>query len=124
MFVDGTDVDLIGAANAGAIGLLQNDPICRSFRPSLEKTTREGAEKAFAALETMPIPHIEPSAVGSLALFLFLASDDAKHITGLNLRLHAGGRHQSHGKSARCSSGLLVHCPEGRPAGLGDNESS
>ncbi|WP_007511380.1 mycofactocin-coupled SDR family oxidoreductase [Pseudofrankia saprophytica] len=69
--------------------LLQNDRIYRTFRPDLENPTREDAELAFPVLQSMPIPYIEPNDVSSLVLFL--ASDDAKYITGLNLRIDAGG---------------------------------
>ncbi|KPM56122.1 3-ketoacyl-ACP reductase [Frankia sp. R43] len=69
--------------------LIHNDRIYRTFRPDLENPTRQDAELALPVLQAMPIPYIEPEDVS--ALVLFLASDDARYITGLNLRIDAGG---------------------------------
>jgi len=69
--------------------LLQNDRIYATFRPDLKNPTREDAEMAFPSLQAMPIPYIEPSDVSGLVLFL--VSDDSKYITGLNIRIDAGG---------------------------------
>ena len=68
--------------------LLHNDDIYRSFRPDLENPTREDAELAFPAMQAMPIPYIEPSDVSDLVAFL--ASDESRYITGLNIRIDAG----------------------------------
>ncbi len=68
--------------------LLHNDDIYKAFRPDLEKPTRADAEQAFPAMQAMPIPYMEPGDVS--ALVLFLASDDARYMTGLNIRLDAG----------------------------------
>jgi SDR family mycofactocin-dependent oxidoreductase len=69
--------------------LLQNDRMYKTFRPDMQNPTRQDAELAFPALQAMPIPYLEPDDVSSLVLFL--ASDDAKYITGLNVRIDAGG---------------------------------
>jgi SDR family mycofactocin-dependent oxidoreductase len=68
--------------------LLQNDDIYRAFRPDLKNPTREDAMLAFPAMQAMPIPFIEPSDVS--ALVAFLASDESRYMTGLNIRLDAG----------------------------------
>jgi SDR family mycofactocin-dependent oxidoreductase len=68
--------------------LLHNDDIYKAFRPDLEQPTRADAELAFPAMQAMPIPYMEPGDVS--ALVLFLASDDARYMTGLNIRLDAG----------------------------------
>jgi SDR family mycofactocin-dependent oxidoreductase len=68
--------------------LLQNDDIYRAFRPDLENPTREDAMLAFPVMQAMPIPFIDPSDVS--ALVAFLASDESRYITGLNIRLDAG----------------------------------
>jgi SDR family mycofactocin-dependent oxidoreductase len=68
--------------------LLHNDDIYRAFRPDLENPTREDAMLSFPAMQAMPIPYIDPSDVS--ALVAFLASDESRYITGLNIRLDAG----------------------------------
>lgn len=68
--------------------LLHNDDIYRAFRPDLENPTREDAMLSFPAMQAMPIPYIDPSDVS--ALVAFLASDESRYITGLNIRIDAG----------------------------------
>jgi len=68
--------------------LLHNDDIYRAFRPDLENPTREDAMLSFPAMQAMPIPFVDPSDVS--ALVAFLASDESRYITGLNIRLDAG----------------------------------
>ncbi|MBX6390898.1 MAG: mycofactocin-coupled SDR family oxidoreductase [Frankia sp.] len=72
--------------------LLHNDDLYASFRPDIVasggKPTKEDAMLAFPHMQPMPIPYIEPGDVS--ALVLFLASDDSRYITGLNIRLDAG----------------------------------
>jgi SDR family mycofactocin-dependent oxidoreductase len=68
--------------------LLQNDDIYRAFRPDLENPTRDDAVLAFPAMQAMPIPWIDPLDVSHLVAFL--ASDESRYITGLNIRLDAG----------------------------------
>jgi SDR family mycofactocin-dependent oxidoreductase len=68
--------------------LLQNDDIYRAFRPDLENPTKEDAALAFPAMQAMPIPWIDPLDVSHLVAFL--ASDESRYITGLNIRLDAG----------------------------------
>jgi SDR family mycofactocin-dependent oxidoreductase len=68
--------------------LLQNDDIYRAFRPDLENPTKDDAVLAFPAMQAMPIPWIDPLDVSHLVAFL--ASDESRYITGLNIRLDAG----------------------------------
>jgi NAD(P)-dependent dehydrogenase (short-subunit alcohol dehydrogenase family) len=58
------------------------------FRPDLESPTREDAEIAFPAIQAMPIPYIEPIDVSNAVVFL--ASDESRYITGMQLRVDAG----------------------------------
>ncbi|MEU6642857.1 mycofactocin-coupled SDR family oxidoreductase [Saccharomonospora sp. NPDC046836] len=69
--------------------MLQSEPMYRSFRPDLEKPTRQDAEPVFARQQAMPIPYIEPVDIANAVLFL--ASDEARYITGMQLRVDAGG---------------------------------
>ncbi len=70
--------------------LLHNDGLYSVFRPDLESgnVTREDVEPAFTYFQAMPIPYIEPEDVANLALFL--ASDEARYITGQQIRVDAG----------------------------------
>lgn len=68
--------------------LLHNDGIYQQFRPDLEHPTREDAEPAFHAFQAMPIPYVEPVDISNLVLFL--ASDEARYITGQQIRVDAG----------------------------------
>jgi SDR family mycofactocin-dependent oxidoreductase len=69
--------------------MLQSEPMYRSFRPDLEHPTREDATPAFHVQQAMPIPWIEPADISNAVLFL--ASDEARYVTGMQLRVDAGG---------------------------------
>jgi SDR family mycofactocin-dependent oxidoreductase len=68
--------------------LLHNEPMYQLFRPDLSSPTREEAEVAFPAMQALPIPYIEPRDVSNAALFL--ASDESRYVTGMQLRVDAG----------------------------------
>jgi SDR family mycofactocin-dependent oxidoreductase len=68
--------------------LLHNDGIYRMFRPDLENPTRADVEPAFGMFQAMPIPYVEPEDISNLVLFL--ASDEARYITGQQIRVDAG----------------------------------
>lgn len=68
--------------------MLQNDAMYKSFRPDLESPTREDAELAFPHGSPMGLSYMEPSDVSDSVAFL--ASDESKYITGLQLKLDAG----------------------------------
>jgi len=68
--------------------LLHNIDVYRAFRPDLENPTRADAMAAFPAMQAMPIPYIEPADVSSLVAFL--AGDESRYMTGLNIRVDAG----------------------------------
>jgi SDR family mycofactocin-dependent oxidoreductase len=69
--------------------LLHNSDIYHAFRPDLENPTREDAMEAFPFMQAMPIPYIDPLDVSHLVAFL--ASDESRYITGMNIRVDAGG---------------------------------
>ena len=69
--------------------MLHNEGMYRSFRPDLENPTREDATPAFHVQQAMPIPWIEPVDISNAVLFL--ASDEARYVTGMQLRVDAGG---------------------------------
>jgi len=69
--------------------MLHNEGMYRVFRPDLASPTRDDAELSFPAMQAMPVPYIEPYDVS--AAVVFLASDDARYITGTQMRIDAGG---------------------------------
>jgi SDR family mycofactocin-dependent oxidoreductase len=68
--------------------LLHNEPMYQLFRPDLEHPTREQAEEAFPFMQAFPIPYVEPVDISNAAVFL--ASDESRYVTGLQLRVDAG----------------------------------
>ncbi|OBI43140.1 3-ketoacyl-ACP reductase [Mycobacterium kyorinense] len=69
--------------------MLQSDPMYQSFRPDLPKPTRADAEPVFGVQQAMRIPFIEPEDISNAVLWL--ASDEARYVTGVQLRVDAGG---------------------------------
>jgi (+)-trans-carveol dehydrogenase len=68
--------------------MIHNDPSYKIYRPDLQNPTREEAMAGFYEHNAIPLPYVEPEDV-SLAV-LFLASDDARYITGLGLTVDLG----------------------------------
>ncbi len=68
--------------------LLHNIDVYKAFRPDLAEPTREDAMEAFPVMQAMPVPYIEPQDVSNLVAFL--ASDESRYMTGLNIRVDAG----------------------------------
>ena len=68
--------------------LLHNIDVYRAFRPDLEAPTREEAMVALPSMQAMPIPFIDPRDVSNLVAFL--ASDESRYLTGMNIRVDAG----------------------------------
>ncbi|WP_099039301.1 mycofactocin-coupled SDR family oxidoreductase [Mycobacterium neglectum] len=69
--------------------LIHNDATYQSFRPDLPHPTRADAEPAFMVQQAMPIPYVDPLDISNAVLFL--ASDEARYITGTQLRVDGGG---------------------------------
>jgi SDR family mycofactocin-dependent oxidoreductase len=72
-----------------ATDMLFSEPMYRAFRPDLENPTRADAEATFPLQQGMPIPWVEPVDISNAVLFL--ASDEARYVTGMQLRVDAGG---------------------------------
>lgn len=69
--------------------MLQNDTMYRAFRPDLSAPTRDDAERVFNVLQAMPVPYVAARDVSDAVVFL--ASDESRYITGMQLRVDAGG---------------------------------
>jgi (+)-trans-carveol dehydrogenase len=68
--------------------MVQNEPTMRVFLPGVENPTAEQYAEAMGALNALPIPWVEPRDVSNAVLFL--ASDEARYITGVTLPVDAG----------------------------------
>jgi SDR family mycofactocin-dependent oxidoreductase len=80
-------VNAIHPANVNT-DLLHNEPLYKAFRPDLETPTREDFEPASRAMFPWPIPWVEPQDISNAVVFL--ASDEARYVTGQQLRVDAG----------------------------------
>ena len=69
--------------------LLHNDEMYHLFRPDLENPTREDVLASFATMQLLPdVPYVEPDDISNAVLFL--ASEEARYITGQFLAVDAG----------------------------------
>jgi (+)-trans-carveol dehydrogenase len=70
--------------------MIQNETMYELFAPDLEpeQRTREALGERFTTLNALPIPWVE--AVDISNAVLFLASDEARYITGVTLPVDAG----------------------------------
>jgi SDR family mycofactocin-dependent oxidoreductase len=68
--------------------MIQNESTWRLFRPDLEHPTREDFAPGSQALNVLPIPWVEPVDISNAVLFL--ASDEARYVTGVTLPVDAG----------------------------------
>jgi SDR family mycofactocin-dependent oxidoreductase len=74
-----TNVDTIMIQNPGTWGM---------FAPGDPEPTREKAMPGFASLNTLPVPWVEPVDISNAVLFL--ASDEARYVTGVAFPVDAG----------------------------------
>jgi SDR family mycofactocin-dependent oxidoreductase len=68
--------------------MVMSDAFFRIVRPDLENPTRDDAAEAFIGLNALPVPWIEAIDVSNAVLWL--ASDEARYITGVALPVDAG----------------------------------
>ena len=68
--------------------LLHNQELYNIFRPDLTNPGIDDVMPAFNVFQAIPIPYVEPRDISNAVLFL--ASDEARYITGVNLRVDAG----------------------------------
>ena len=68
--------------------MIQNEATYRLFRPDLDKPTREDFAPASQSVNALPIPWVESIDISNA--LLFLASDEARFVTGVMLPVDAG----------------------------------
>jgi (+)-trans-carveol dehydrogenase len=68
--------------------MVQNESVWGLFDPANPHPTRESAEAVFTTTNTLPVPWVEPIDISNAVLFL--ASDEARYITGVTLPVDAG----------------------------------
>jgi NAD(P)-dependent dehydrogenase (short-subunit alcohol dehydrogenase family) len=60
----------------------------KTFRPDLANPTVAEAEEGFRSFQAMPVPWVEPADISYAVLYL--ASDESRYVTGLQLPVDAG----------------------------------
>jgi (+)-trans-carveol dehydrogenase len=68
--------------------MIMSDAIYQLFRPDLEKPTQADMSEGLLSLNMLPIPWVEPVDISNAVLWL--ASDEARYVTGLALPVDAG----------------------------------
>ncbi|PXY27904.1 mycofactocin-coupled SDR family oxidoreductase [Prauserella muralis] len=68
--------------------MIMNEPMYRLFCPGVAEPTREDFAPVSQAMNALPVPWVEPRDVSDAVLFL--ASDEARYITGVALPVDAG----------------------------------
>ena len=68
--------------------MIMNETIYRLFMPDQENPTAEGFAPVSQEMNALPIPWVEPEDISNA--LVFLASDEARYITGVTLPVDAG----------------------------------
>lgn len=68
--------------------MIHNDDLYALFAPEVENPTRELVAERAKLMHPIPVPWVEPEDISNAVLFL--ASDEARYITGVTLPVDAG----------------------------------
>jgi NAD(P)-dependent dehydrogenase (short-subunit alcohol dehydrogenase family) len=68
--------------------MLHNEATYNLFRPGLDHATRDDAMSGFRYVHSLPTPWVEPSDISDAVAWL--ASDEARFVTGISLPVDAG----------------------------------
>ena len=68
--------------------MVQNEATYRLFRPDMQNPGPQELAQAGVSINALPIPWLEPADISNAVLFL--ASDEARYITGVTLPVDAG----------------------------------
>jgi SDR family mycofactocin-dependent oxidoreductase len=69
--------------------LMHNEVMYKTFRPDLAEPTLDDVLPAFPAMTATGDPYVEPEDIADTVLFLL--SDESKYVTGMQMRVDAGG---------------------------------
>ncbi|MEE4023366.1 mycofactocin-coupled SDR family oxidoreductase [Gordonia sp. PKS22-38] len=84
----GIRVNAVSPTNVNT-DLLQNPTFYKLFRPDLDAPTEDDAKPAFATMHSLPdLPYVEP--IDITRAVVYLATDDSRYVTGVNLPIDAG----------------------------------
>lgn len=80
----------VNAICPGAVNtdMIANDAIYKMFRPDLEAPTREDTIEVWKSKHLLPVPWLEPADISNAVAWL--ASDEARLVTGVTLPVDAG----------------------------------
>ncbi|WP_068183825.1 mycofactocin-coupled SDR family oxidoreductase [Mycobacterium sp. UM_CSW] len=80
----------VNTVHPGAVGtaMVLNEATFRRLRPDLDNPTAEDAAEVLQARHLLPVPWVEPVDVSNAVVFL--ASDEARYITGTQIVIDAG----------------------------------
>jgi SDR family mycofactocin-dependent oxidoreductase len=80
----------VNTVHPGAVGtaMVLNEVTFKRLRPDLVNPTAQDAAEVLAARNLLPVPWVEPVDIANAAVFL--ASDEARYITGTQLVVDAG----------------------------------
>src|SRR4051795_7397104 len=87
-WVDGGSGSTPSTPRAVATAMTLNDATFKRLRPDLDKPTADDVAAVLAARHLLPVPWVEPVDVANAVVFL--ASDEARYITGTQLVVDAG----------------------------------
>lgn len=71
-----------------ATDMVLNEPLYKLFVPDKDQPTEEDFRKLFVDLHALPVDLVEPIDISNA--ILFLASDEARYVTGTELKVDAG----------------------------------
>ena len=80
----------VNTVHPGAVAttMILNEATLKQLRPDLEKPTVDEAAESLTARHLLPVPWVEPVDVANAVVFL--ASDEARYVTGTQLVVDAG----------------------------------
>lgn len=81
-------VNTVHPANVNT-DMIHNQGIYDLFFPDLKNPTREQADKAYRSMQALPVNTLDPVDISNAVLWL--ASDEARYVTGITLPVDAGG---------------------------------